>query len=200
MWWHMKKNQKYRKQRQMQALKSTILGVMLLTAGFALLFVFQESNEAAALNTDSRSVTPVEVEFPAPSLLLENVNGSTESLDDFEGRVVLVNNWATWCPPCKAEMPSLQRYYESHNKDGFTIVAINAGDTRSEVEQFAQSYALTFNFWLDPDGTALTAFRNGSLPSSYVLDRNGVIRLAWTGEISFEMLEKYVTPLIHSVN
>ncbi|MCB0101625.1 MAG: TlpA family protein disulfide reductase [Anaerolineales bacterium] len=196
----MKKNQKYRKQRQTQAMRSTVIGVVLLLAGFVLFLVLQGSDNAAASDTTSRSVIPVEVEFVAPALQLENVNGKTEALQDFSGQVVLVNNWATWCPPCKAEMPSLEKYYQAHKEEGFTIVAISAGDTQAEVEQFTQSYGLTFNFWLDPDGAALNAFRNGSLPSSYVLDRNGTVRLAWTGEISLEMLEKYVTPLVQSVN
>ncbi|MFM8426640.1 MAG: TlpA family protein disulfide reductase, partial [Chloroflexota bacterium] len=140
------------------------------------------------------------VDFPAPGLALENVSGAAESLKDFRGRVVLVNNWATWCPPCKAEMPSLQKYYAAHQEEGFTLVAINAGDGKPEVDKFVSDYGLTFNVWLDPDGAALNAFKNGNLPNSYVLDRTGTVRYAWTGEISYEMLEKYVTPVIQESN
>lgn len=76
------------------------------------------------------------------------------------------------------------------------IIAIEAGDAKDAVSQFAQSYNLNFQVWLDPDGSSLKAFGNGSLPNSYVIDRLGIVRYAWTGEINLAMLEKYVTPLI----
>ena len=124
------------------------------------------------------------------------INNETKLLADYRNDVVLVNNWATWCPPCKAEMPTLSAYYNEHNAEGFTIIAIEAGDMKEAVLQFAQSYNLKFQVWLDPNGAALKAFGNGSLPNSYVIDRSGTVRYAWTGEINKVMLEKYVTPLL----
>jgi len=196
----MKKNQKYRKQRKQKNIIPVMFGVGLIVVGAALSAILQNADNASASETAARSVVPMAVEFPAPKLALENVNGASESLEDFHGQVVLLNNWATWCPPCKAEMPSLQKYYEAHRKDGFVIVAVSAGDGKSDVEQFSQSYGLTFHVWLDPNGAALNAFRNGNLPNSYVIDRDGMVRYAWTGEISYEMLEKYITPVIRSAN
>jgi len=178
----------------------TILGIALLVGGLALFALLQDSREAFASDVTSQLVIPAAVEFPAPTLELENLRGGMETLTDYRGQVVLVNNWATWCPPCKAEMPSLQRFYEAHVEEGFTIIAVNAGDEKSTVEQFAESYGLGFNLWLDPNSASLNAFRNGNLPSSYVMDREGIIRYAWTGEISYEMLEKYITPVIQAVN
>jgi peroxiredoxin len=139
---------------------------------------------------------PVSVDFVAPELSLENINGHTESLADYRDRVELVNNWATWCPPCKAEMPTLAAYYNEHQSEGFTIIAIEAGDPLDAVAPFVQSYNLEFPIWLDPNGAALRAFGNGTLPNSYVINRSGTVRLAWTGEINKAMLEKYVTPLL----
>ena len=196
----MKKNQKYRKQKKNNALTTAILGGVFVLVGFVLFAALQKPGDASALNEISNSVVPVKVDFPAPGLALENVSGAAESLEDFRGQVVLVNNWATWCPPCKAEMPSLQKYYATHQEEGFTLVAINAGDGKPEVDKFVSDYGLTFNVWLDPDGAALNAFKNGNLPNSYVLDRTGTVRYAWTGEISYEMLEKYVTPVIQESN
>ena len=138
----------------------------------------------------------VEVDFPAPKLTLLDLDGKSVSLDDYRGRVVLVNNWATWCPPCKAEMPELQAYYDSHSQDDFTIIAIDAGDSLWEVRQFVHDYGLTFPVWSDSEMEALAAFRNRGLPSSYVIDEAGTVRLAWTGAVSLETLEKYVTPLL----
>src|SRR5574339_79424 len=86
------------------------------------------------------SVVPVSVNLAAPELTLENINGQTESLATYRGNVVLVNNWATWCPPCKAEMPTLAAYYDEHRSEGFTIIAIEAGDSLEVVGPFVQSY------------------------------------------------------------
>ena len=148
-------------------------------------------------NTDSSSsLEPVGVNFPAPNLSLENMNGQTESLADYRETVVLVNNWATWCPPCKAEMPILAAFYNKHKSAGFTIIAIEAGDFEDVISPFVESNNLEFPVWLDPNGASLRAFGNSTLPNSYVIDRSGIIRYAWTGEINGAMLEKYITPLL----
>jgi peroxiredoxin len=169
------------------------LGLFLI--GFALLAFVKPKPENAIADT---GVVPFAVNYAAPELSLQNINGTTESLTDYREHVVLVNNWATWCPPCKAEMPTLAAYYDEHNAEGFTIIAIEAGDPLEPVAQFAKSYGLKFPIWLDPNSASLKAFGNGSLPNSYVIDRTGTVRYAWTGEISKSMLEKYVTPLIES--
>jgi peroxiredoxin len=142
------------------------------------------------------SAIPVEVNFPAPTLQLQNTFGESESLEDYRGRVVLVNNWATWCPPCRAEMTTLQSYYERHEADGLTVIGIEAGEPAPEVLAFAASFGLTFPVWVDTETAALEAFHNSSLPNSYVIDRTGTVRLAWIGEISMPVLELHVTPLL----
>jgi peroxiredoxin len=174
----------------------TILPVAagLLLIGFA--FVIMASSRSRSNTGSLSSVEPVAVNFAAPELSLHNLREKTESLTDYRETVVLVNNWATWCPPCKAEMPTLADYYREHKSEGFIIVAIEAGDPADIVAPFAQSYDLEFPIWLDPDGASLRAFGNGTLPNSYVIDRAGTVRYAWTGEINKAMLEKYVTPLI----
>lgn len=193
--------QKYRKERQKKQTLSALTGAGLLILGLAsFLFLAQNKDESAEAAANERSVTPMEVSFPAPELALENLAGETQSLADFNGDVILVNNWATWCPPCKAEMPSLKKFHDEHTGEGFTVIAVEAGDKYDEVLAFAQSLDLTFPVWLDPQGASLRVINNGSLPNSYVIDRAGTVRLAWTGEISLAMLEKFVTPLIEEKN
>lgn len=188
-----KSNKKYRRRRA----KSfpwipIVLGIILI--GIAVLSLASQNSNGAAANLSS--VVPVKVSFAAPDLSLQNINGETQALADFRTHVVLVNNWATWCPPCKAEMPTLAAYYNEHTAEGFMIIAIEAGDPVDGVSKFAQSYGLKFPVWLDPNGASLRAFGNSTLPNSYVIDRAGTVRYAWTGEISRAMLEKYVTPLL----
>ena len=124
------------------------------------------------------------------------MDGNPTSLADLKGKVVLVNNWATWCPPCRAEMPELEAYYQAHKGDGFVLVGINSGDKQSQVVEFIREYEISFPMWLDPSGMALRAFKNNALPSSYLLDESGTVRRVWTGAVSLETLEQYVTPLL----
>lgn len=159
--------------------------------------ILPRSDTGSLAGADSMSTIPVaEVNYPAPELTLENIKGTTESLADFRDKVVLLNNWATWCPPCKAEMPTLVAFYNEHAKDGLMIIAVEAGEPKELVQKFADQFQMTFAVWLDPERKSLAVFRNSGLPNSYVIDRTGTVRPAWTGEINRETLEKYVTPLL----
>jgi cytochrome c biogenesis protein CcmG, thiol:disulfide interchange protein DsbE len=142
------------------------------------------------------SAVPSVVDFPAPELALADTTGNPSSLADYQGKVVLVNNWAFWCPPCRAELPELQAYYEAHRSEDFTIIGIEAGGDQEDVVYHVELYGLDYPVWLDPGSRALQVFRNGGLPNSYVIDRDGTVRLAWNGPINREMLEQYVTPII----
>jgi peroxiredoxin len=172
---------------------------LIILAGLAFMLL-PKSGEASDSNEQVTfpSVVPVEVNYPAPELTLSDLEGNPVSLSDYRGQVVLVNNWAIWCPPCKAEMPVLQVYYNDHKDEGFTIIGIESGEPSAEVKAFVEQYGLTFPIWPDQSSQALVAFRNSSLPSSYVIDQEGQVRYAWTGAISREMLEKYITPLMEN--
>ncbi len=182
-------------QRGIAGLLVAALGVAVL--GSVGLYVLAAQRTDAADQPTDFSAIPVSVSYPAPVLALNSLDGAGHSLADFRGEVVLVNLWATWCPPCQAEMPLLQQYFEKHEAEGFTVIAIEDGEPASDVRSFAKQYALTFAVWLDPGHQATDhAFKTSNLPTSYVLDRQGIIRLMWLGAISEANLEKYVTPLI----
>lgn len=166
------------------------LGVILIV--ISAYFIWRE----ASSQTDFSTV-PVKVNFAAPELTLTDIGGVSHSLADYRGQVVLVNLWATWCPPCKEEMPTLQSFYNKHKEQGFAVVAINDGDPTKDVLQFVKDYQLTFPVWLDPTYLATEqAFKSLNLPTSFVIDRNGVVQLQWVGGISRKMLDKHVIPLI----
>ena len=179
--------------------KTRVLALLCLGSGLLILgiagFLFLPKVDSSA-NTPSYSVIPVKVNFNAPEIALADLKGQPTSLAAYRGTVVLVNNWATWCPPCKEEMPDLEAFYEAHQSQNFELIGIEAGDATSEVSTFVKQYSLTFPIWLDPESKALDAFHNNALPSSYVIDKKGTVRLAWSGGISREMLEKYVLPLL----
>ena len=175
-----------------------VLGVGLMFVGSAALLLWPRPEVAASspISNGSYTTIPVEVNYEAPELTLTAVDGTEQSLADYRGQVVLVNLWATWCPPCKAEMPTLEAFYKAHAVDGFVTIAISSGDPADAVEEFVDNYGLTFQVWLDPNIDSGMAFRTQSLPSSFVIDRDGQVRLRWVGEINRDTLEKYVTPLI----
>ena len=178
-----------------------ILGAGLILVGIAaILLLSGNQSTAASPQADNLSTIPAAVNYPAPDLSLQNVNGKTESLVDYRDKIVLVNNWATWCPPCKAEIPTLEAYYKAHAANGFIIVGIEAGEPQADVSKFVQEHEMTYPVWFDLKSAALDAFKNQNLPNSYVIDRKGTIRLAWVGEINQAMLEKYVTPLLAENN
>jgi thiol-disulfide isomerase/thioredoxin len=169
-----------------------MMGVGLVTIGIVLFMLLY--NPAAS--SDELSAVPAKVDFAAPKLTLTDLSGKSVSLDDNLGSVVLVNLWATWCPPCREEMPALQTFYENHKADGFVLIAINQEETREVVEPFVEEFGLTFPVWLDLNYQAEREFNTESLPSSFVIDRTGRVRLMWFGSISKKNLEKYVTDVI----
>jgi cytochrome c biogenesis protein CcmG/thiol:disulfide interchange protein DsbE len=172
-----------------------MIGTGLVMLGLLLFVYLGGSNGQAAAKSDFSSV-PVEVNYKAPDLQLRDMNGGAVSLEMYRGKVVLVNLWATWCPPCKAEMPTLQSFYEEYKDTGFVVIAIDNGEAVDLVKPFVSEYDLTFPVWLDEDYVTEDAFGTISLPSSWVIDRAGVVRLSWVGEISSRVLEKYVPSII----
>ncbi len=194
------KSQKRQSGSKSQGMALFLIGAGLLVLGFVGLLLLPRPQTAGASSNQGAagppSSIPAPVNYPAPALELNDLDGQAVSLADYAGQVVLVNNWATWCPPCKAEMPILKAYFEAHRHQDFTLIGIEAGESPEEVSAFAAQYELTFPVWPDPTQKAVQVFRNGSLPNSYLIDRSGMVRLAWTGAISREMLEKYVTPLL----
>ena len=168
-------------------------GMFLLAAGLIPLLVKSQQQK---LETALPILPPAATHFQAPELALTDLQGNPVSIEDYIGQVILINNWATWCPPCKIEMPELQAYYKAHNTEGFVILAIESGEPADQVASFVQENGITFPVWLDSKGLALETLQNWDLPSSYVIDRQGIVRISWTGGINQPTLEKYVTPLL----
>lgn len=135
---------------------------------------------------------------PAPTFTANTLNGSSDSLANHSGEVILVNFWATWCPPCKAEMPDLNAYYQAHRDEGFTILAVNAREGESLVRPFIDNNNLTFPILMDPSGQIVNQYQIRSFPTSIIIDRSGVVRHIQVGIITPAQLEHIVTPLLQS--
>jgi cytochrome c biogenesis protein CcmG/thiol:disulfide interchange protein DsbE len=170
-----------------------IIGLFLV--GTVLIYYISDAQQKA-LDVSEIILPPADVSYAAPHLSLAGLDGKSVSLEDYRGKVVLLNNWATWCPPCKDEMPELEDYYSAHIGENFVIVAVESGEPASTVADYVRNMELSFPIWLDPKGLALEAFKNWDLPSSYVIDGDGIVKMSWTGPVNRVTLEKYVTPLL----
>ncbi len=116
--------------------------------------------------------------FAAPDFELSTLTGETVALSDLKGKAVLVNFWASWCPPCRSEMPAMQQIYRDLGPDEFVILAVNSThqDRLSEVKSFVNERGLTFPILLDTTGQVNAAYQVRSLPTSFFIDRDGIIR------------------------
>jgi len=124
-----------------------------------------------------------------PSLSLNDLSGRAHSLADYRGRVVLVNFWATWCEPCRAEMASMQRLQERLAGQPFTVLLVNHGETRMRVGDFVRREALAFSVLLDPNQDASRTWRVRALPSSFLIGADSRVRYAVIGEMDWASQE-----------
>lgn len=135
-----------------------------------------------------------EIGDQAPDFELQTLNGETVRLSDFKGKKVFLNFWATWCPPCREEMPDIQKISETY-KDDIVILAINDTSTEKNVEavsEFLNKRNLTFQVALDKDGKITRSYNLNAFPTSYVIDEKGVIKHKYEGQMSYEMIESFI--------
>lgn len=135
---------------------------------------------------------------PAPDFTLEAVGGKRVSLSDYRGKVVLLNLWATWCPPCVRETPRLVRLYEKNREQGFVILGINTTyqDERDKVEQFVRDKQVSYPVLLDVEDEFGQKYGARLLPTSYLIDRDGKIISTKVGEIDEAQLDEQVQALL----
>lgn len=187
------------KLRSRKILPSMILAIGLFSLGTASLLLLAPISTPNGENVSEPKpdcIEPVSVNYPAPQIKLTDLGMSDVHVVDYLGDVVLLNTWATWCPPCRAEMPDLQTYYEKYQEQGFALIGVNIGDSQEQVLGYAIENELTFPLWLDPNETSLRAFNTISLPHSIVIDREGTVLYAWSGATCISALENKVSPLI----
>jgi len=141
---------------------------------------------------------PAVVGKPAPDFALPTIAGKTTRLSDLRGQVVLVNLWATWCPPCRMEVPELVAAYDRYKGRGFTVLAVNQGEARDQVQAFAGQYGMAFPVLLDQDGAVLSSYPTRGIPASFLVDRQGVLRQIVVGAMDRDELARLVEPLLGS--
>lgn len=194
---------------------SVVLAVLLILAGVWALWQANRGSSPERYSA-SRFSTPVpqmdspqlgapQIEAPqteapqseaAPEFSLQTLDGRTVRLSDYRGQVVLLNTWATWCPPCRDEMPDLEAYYRQHQVDDFVVLAVNSQESAGTVAAFLEEHDFTFPVLMDPGGVVMRDYDVLGLPTSFFIDREGVVRGVWTGKLSPARLKELVDPLL----
>jgi thiol-disulfide isomerase/thioredoxin len=121
--------------------------------------------------------------FPAPDFTLRALKGAIVRLSDLRGKVVLVNFWATWCVPCRTEMPAIEALYQRYKDRGLEVLAVNLDVlSTAGVETFVKEVSVTFPIVLDPSWAVAQLYRVGGLPTTYLIDRGGNVVVREIGE------------------
>lgn len=173
--------------------KLPLLWVFILTGlGLGLLVVYGLGFAGGFSLGEKKAPEQVEVGELAPDFELMSLTGEPMRLSDLRGKAVLINFWATWCAPCVLEMPNFQKYYENYPGD-FEILAVSSGEAEDTVAKFVKDMRLTFPIVLDPESKVYALYRFQGYPTSYIIDKDGIVRFQQIGLMDEATLEKYLT-------
>ena len=146
-----------------------VILVFLGVAALVIIFALKQNNPYLKFS-------PLRVGQPAPDFTLPGLDGKMVSLSDYRGHVVLVNVWATWCPPCVDEMPSMEKLYRELEGENFEILAVSIDALgQKAVAPFMKKYNLSFPALMDPDGTIKTLFQTTGVPESFITNQEGIL-------------------------
>ncbi len=145
----------------------------------------------------ARKASRVPQGIAAPAFTLPDTSGKAVSLDSLKGKVVALNFWATWCPPCREEIPELAKVYSAHKSKCFEMLGVaEESGARDQVVSMAQKLGVNYPVLLDDDGKAGDAFRIPGYPRTFLIDVDGRIRTVFEGAIERDELEKALMPLL----
>lgn len=165
------------------------VGFLLLAAAVIGLFWTNRS-------ANGETGAPVRIGAQMARFELQDIQGKTVRLSDYAGKTVLVNAWATWCPPCRAEMPALNAFYQQHRAQGFVILAINAGESQAQAADFASANQLQFPVLLDQDENLMDRLSIHDYPTSILIGKDGVVKTIHVGMLTQDALQNEILPLI----
>jgi thiol-disulfide isomerase/thioredoxin len=143
-----------------------------------------------------KPVTTADIGQAAPGLRLPLVGGGEMDLESFRGRPVVLNFWATWCEPCRAEMPALERAQQQYRAEGLAVIGVDMQEGDAEIQAFLEQVGVTFPSLVDRTGEVTRQWRATGLPTTFMIDRQGIIRDVRVGPLTDEMLAERLTKLL----
>ncbi|NNU90044.1 TlpA disulfide reductase family protein [Anoxybacillus sp. CHMUD] len=168
----------------------------LLISFHILVFIFSSMSDMTKEATSQQAISNIGIDVGeiAPDFELMTLKGKKMKLSQFRGKKVVLNFWASWCPPCRAEMPEMQRFYEQYGQH-VAIVAVNLTNKEKNhqaVETFINEKGVSFDIMLDEQGTVSKTYEVITIPTSYIIDEQGVIRSKHVGPLSYDMMKRTV--------
>jgi len=169
--------------RKTLTFKVAFIGILLIGCGFIAAFVF-DANPLARAKPENRSLDQLLVDmgveiFPNSTsqveVQLQDLNGADVNISDFRGKIVFLNFWATWCPTCVVEMPSMEKLHRKLKDSDFALVTVSIQDSATEVKRFFKQNKLTFTALLDSSGKTVPGFSIRAIPTTLMLDKTGRI-------------------------
>ncbi len=133
---------------------------------------------------------------PAPSFTVQRMGGGTGGLDAYRGHVVVMNLWATWCPPCRAEMPDLQRLYQSYASRDVVVLGVDQGESGMRAAEFAQALGIRYPILIDEQQQYGRVYAALGMPTTIVIDRRGVVVRGFDGALSYDQMVAAIAPLV----
>jgi peroxiredoxin len=126
---------------------------------------------------------------PAPDFTLADLDGNQVSLSDFRGETVFINFWATWCPPCREEMPAIEALYQQYKDKDVVVLGVDILETEGEVRQFVEEGDYSWTFVLDTTGEVTASYQVAAIPTSFFIDKEGIIRTIQIGAMTKGAME-----------
>ncbi|WAA13532.1 TlpA disulfide reductase family protein [Fervidibacillus halotolerans] len=176
-------------------LKQFRLPFLALIAFSILFLLLQPSFPDGGVEAKGTKTEKAAVGYLAPDFELTTLDGKTVRLSDYRGKKLIVNFWASWCPPCRSEMPHMQAFYEKQNQNQIEILAVNLttkDDGIEKVQQFVSDFGLTFPIPSDEEGKVGKIYPSVSIPTSYFIDSKGIIRGKIVGPMDQETMKKMI--------
>ena len=155
-----------------------------------------EPADPAINQIEQGSLGGLEVGETAPDFTVADLDGNAVKLSDFRGKPVILNFWATWCAPCRVEMPEFQAVFEENQAAGLEILAVNRDETRDQVVDFFAEFGLTFTPLLDQGALVAEQYQVFNMPTTYFLDENGVVTAVHRGPLVSSQLDGYLEQTI----
>jgi len=153
------------------------------------------TNDKNNSSNQTIEVTPNNIKTKAIDFNLKDLNGNELSLSDLKGKKVFLNFWATWCPPCKAEMPEIERLYQETKDSDLVIISVEIGEPLNTVKSFIDSNKYNFKVLIDSDQSVATKYNITSIPTSYFIDKDGNIVSKHVGGMNIDQMKAYIKTL-----
>ncbi len=183
--------------RAMRFLVGSVFGIIFIALCFVMLSVALKGPDTLKVegtNGQSGFIGPtpkerLKVGDPAPDFLLAQLGGDPVQLSKLRGKTIFVNFWASWCDPCREEMPAMQRIYQKYKTENFVMLAVNMKETDEVAKGYFKSNTLTMPVLLDRTGEVPGGYRVTGFPETYIIDKNGKIGALNIGAMSYEQME-----------